>query len=184
MRKYFVVIWSFWLVFATINFLNYSDDNPFKLTSPIIKDQVKMFLPQGWAFFTRDAREDVIVIYNVVNNIIVKNDEKRQASYLNFFGLKRNARAFGIDLAWINDKLIDHSNYHKIYPSLDSVGKDIVNGKFQPVNIFSNQKHPLLMGHIIIVKKKVTPWAWSSNYDKISFPIDVIYVNILKSEKN
>ena len=182
-RIWFVFIWGFWGFFIFLNFINYSEDNPFKMKSVFISTAVRITLPQGWAFFTKNAREDVFDLYRLnKSNQLIKIREARQASTLNMFGLKRTARAMGLEFSRIVQKVPAKDSVFGIdYPDVPSVEKAIKEGSIKAIEISTSEKRPLLLGYIVIIKRKVIPWAWSSNYSEINYPINILFVNVKRN---
>ncbi|MRN16320.1 hypothetical protein D1000_05710 [Riemerella anatipestifer] len=61
--------------------------NPIQYKINFVK-QVYTYLPQGWAFFTRDARENQLYIYKINNNKLEIINQKH-SNFENIMGLSR-----------------------------------------------------------------------------------------------
>lgn len=130
--------------------------------------------PEGWAFFTRNPREDQILIYSqegdFFNKVSLKTTDQNQ-----LFGIKRTNR-------FIQDKLgniiseIDAKywyrtktgyNFHNIIDSLNQMSISV--------------KTPSLCGTYIIEVKKIMPWSYfkSELSGSISLDTKLIKLNLI-----
>ncbi|MBE9601877.1 hypothetical protein [Pedobacter sp. MC2016-24] len=67
--------------------------NPFYI-SRLLKGNIAYILPQGWTFFTRNAREEKLFIFERENNGSLSQVDLRASSYVYCFGLDRTGRGF------------------------------------------------------------------------------------------
>jgi antimicrobial peptide system SdpA family protein len=133
------------------------------------------FVPQGWAFFTRDPREAQIAMYQ-------KNDDgnyhlldTRNASGKFYFGLDRRAAKVMAELQYAK-RHIPMQNY------VDSTFNYQTEAIFTNTNTlphynFENVLHaPSLCGEYVIVFQKSLPWSWISNLENIKMPAQIVKV--------
>lgn len=71
-------------------------------------EQVFTYTSQGWAFFTRDAREEQVYIYKIGNNKLEKINQKH-SNFINFMGLSRRVSKLTIETEIISN-FIDKKN--------------------------------------------------------------------------
>jgi len=178
LRLIFILIWIGWILFSFINLVYYNDDNPIKLKyGGLLDTRYKVVFPEGWAFFTKSPRDDYIQLYQWKNNKFEEYPYQRQADLNNWVGLKRNARSIGVEFAYLVGKIPQGENQWLGCDAgvLDSCVND---SNFRTFEITNNTKDPLISGRIFAVKRKVIPWAWSSNYKKVKLPIEIISLNV------
>lgn len=176
-KSYILIFITFSLLTFTFIaglFLNSIDTNPIKLKIDL-NNKVFTFVPQGWAFFTRNPREAQIVLYKKTNKNKLEVINQRHSSYLNLFGLNRKAAKMIIEVAFLKEKTNDHLfqntrwNYQgNIYSKIPSKCYKIKN----------QLKDSYLKGEYVIVYQKPVPWAWSKSVNKIKMPAKIIRLNI------
>ncbi len=116
---------------------------------------VRTLIPQGWAFFTRNPREQVLLFYK-------KQDTKwflvnsSGSSYDKLFGLSRLSRRQNIELGNLAAQLNVVKNWVECennFPNTcipDSTNK-----------VYTNFKNPVIMGEYVVRLVEPVPWAWS-----------------------
>lgn len=165
---------STWLVVNV--FLVTVKGNPIEITNEV-ESRVFNFIPQGWAFFTRDPREAQITIYKIENDSILKPYPQRHSSFTNLFGLKRTSSKILTELQLVKLKTPDslYSDMEWNY-QVDKYSK-LPTKSFEYKNeIFD----PILLGNFIVIYQKPVPWAWSKSIQRIKMPSKVIKFNIYK----
>ncbi|MEF9479283.1 SdpA family antimicrobial peptide system protein [Chryseobacterium sp. RRHN12] len=132
--------------------------------------------PQGWAFFTRDAREEQVFIYKIENSKLYKINQKH-SNIENFFGISRKVSKVGIELENVTGKILINSaalkttwNYNE-----NLIGK--IPDKF--IAVKNPIEDPIMCGDYLIVYHQPVPWAWSKNKERIKMPAKVIKLKIL-----
>lgn len=156
-------------------FFNTLKDNPLKLKFSI-DNEIFTFVPQGWAFFTRNPREAQIIIYKVneLNNLEEIN--QRHSSYLNIVGLNRRASKIMSELQFIKNKINDSLFVNTKWNYQKSNFNKIPNTTTEVKNQF---KDPILCGEFVVVFQKAVPWAWSRDLYKIQMPAKIIRLKII-----
>lgn len=168
------LVFSTWLIINI--FLVTVKGNPIEITNEV-DSRVFNFIPQGWAFFTRNPREAQISIYKIENGSILKPYPQRHSSFINLFGLKRTSSKILTELQLIKLKTSDslYSDMKWNY-QVDKYSK-LPTKSFEYKNeIFD----PILLGNFIVVYQKPVPWAWSKSIKKIKMPSKVIRFKIHK----
>jgi antimicrobial peptide system SdpA family protein len=154
-------------------------ENPITLTSNF-DNQIFTFLPQGWAFFTRNPREAQISIYEIKNGKLYDINQKH-SSASNIFGLKRNASKIlsELQIAILKIKKEEFVNLNWNYQSkiYDKIPQKIHYSK----NILNS---PLLCKEYLIIFQKPVPWAWSKSIEKIKMEAKGIRIKFQCYEKN
>jgi len=142
--------------------------------------RIKLLLPEGWNFFTRDPREERVFIYKTnANSEFTAIEEWPNNAYRNMFGIKRNARAIGTDYGMILSKISD-SNWIKIDEKDLSVffqrTKNLEPQFFfnYPDDAKEEARH-FLYGDLVFVKKQIIPWSWYRMNLNNSSAIKVLY---------
>jgi antimicrobial peptide system SdpA family protein len=157
-------------------FLVFTSSIPFNPVQSDINyaEEVLMYTPQGWAFFTRDAREEQVYIYKIENNKLVKINQ-RHAEFRNFLGLSRKVSQLGLE-ADIITNIIGKRNFTATTWNYS----DNLLGKIPKrfIQIHNPIKSPVLCGDYVIVYHSVVPWAWSKSKRKIPMPAKVIKLKI------
>ena len=151
-----IVILICFLVFLTFN-----DDNVFNIKA----DTLRLISPQGYAFFTRNPRENQIYIYKLNNQKKFKNYSPNSSTIKMFFGLSRKNNRAILELNEIFPKLTKWQDYDKSKFDYISFPKDT----FQ---IKSNDSKKI-KGTFLILREKRIPWAWAKNsfYPKSEFKL-------------
>jgi antimicrobial peptide system SdpA family protein len=130
--------------------------------------------PEGWKFFTRDAREERTSMY-------VRGDGGWRTAALtpnaraeNAFGLNRRGRAQGVELGLLTESVPatawQHCDGSDPLPCLEraAVSQRIRNAS----------PHPSLCGSVGLVSQKPIPWAWASQGLHVTMPIAVVRLEV------
>ena len=138
------------------------------------KRLVYTLVPQGWAFFTRNAREAQTMVYRV-NGDQLELLHHRHSCWHNFFGLSRRTTVYFSEIQGIRSQLTDTD-----FMSSKWNFQANKTGEFptEKVEVKNNIANPLLCGDYVLVFQKHVPWAWSKNIDKIDMPAKVARVEV------
>ena len=166
------LVFSTWLIINI--FLITVKGNPIEITNEV-DSRVFNFIPQGWAFFTRDPREAQITIYRIENDSVLKPYPQRHSSLNNLLGLKRTSSKILTELQLLKLKTSD-----SLY---SDVKWNYQVDKFEKFKIkrfeYKNEIYdPILLGDFIVVYQKPVPWAWSKSIKEIKMPAKVIRFKI------
>jgi antimicrobial peptide system SdpA family protein len=168
-RAFLLVIIVFTGVY--ISFIASNRDNPVRLSYKSTTEIYSVF-PQGWAFFTRDPKEDVLIVYDFQNDKEEAVNETASLSLGNLLGINRKGRRISIELAavvnkipakaWTKERKRMSIEKLKSLPLVDTVE-----------NVLPN---PILQGTYVIYRANRKPWAWAKS--KTQMPYKCIKVAI------
>ncbi|ANN35627.1 TPA: SdpA family antimicrobial peptide system protein [Bacillus cereus] len=140
------------------------------------KSIFKQVLPQGWGFYSKDPRDDLLSVINM-------DSQESAAAWPNnklenVFGLDRSGRAQGTETGLIMASASE-DNWKTCKKDPIECLKELPAEK-QVNNILEN---PTICGDIGIINQKPVPWSWSKNKSKIKMPSKVLRVNVQCSKK-
>ena len=162
------------LIFYTI--ISVLPANPMSTTI----DQKKFLgeiYPQGWGFYSKDPRSEMLNVYNAetYNQAVVWPNN----TIKNVFGLYRYGRGQGIELGLLVSKIPKSVKW-----------KECTNGSIScsskwdtDVSIKNSTPNPSLCGELVITHEKLTNWAWSRYKDNRKSISNGIKVNVACSKK-
>jgi antimicrobial peptide system SdpA family protein len=169
----FFFVTAFWLFLLGSSIHAALPFNP--VTVPLEKKlRVKVFVPQGWKFFTKNPRDERI-------NALAKNQHGSWISVLrgsnagaaNLFGIRRNSRAQSIELG-----LITSSFKEAQWTSCSERAEFCINKAPTVASITNVSPSPTLCGEIAFVRDAPVPWAWSRAKRRVIMPSKFIKVNL------
>ncbi len=167
----YLIISSFWGVLTFLVFFSSLKEQV--IISKKLQQNISMLFPEGWGFFTKSPREQLLYVFNVEN----KNEKKpimiNNFSCESYFGLSRKARYIGFEGSDIvknipPDKWMkqEYQNFNRLRPKNVFVLKKNKNYRY-----FKN-------GLYLFMLKSITPYAWAKeNQDKFT-PITFAYIMI------
>lgn len=140
-----------------------------------VKD-MRQLLPQGWAFFTRDAQESRLYTYRHVDGEWVSAEAPPNNSPRYWFGLNRGARPHAAEVASISagvpaDEWTDcgRGDHVACLSSLEPVpGLVVANGGTRPT----------VCGTVGLVVQDPVPWAWRSSKETVQMPLTGVVVEV------
>ncbi len=171
-----IFCWCNIFYFAIVTSIPY---NPMTLNKNL-SFKIKIFLPEGWNFFTRNPREIRTYIYCIDNyGTIYPLPNWPNNSFNNLMGIKRTARAIGTDYGMILSNIPD---------SLWSKSTEIELNKKNSKNFFTGrpifQSYPdghkkhFLFGNLLFVQKEILPWSWYRSNITANLPLKYLHVFI------
>ena len=153
-------------------FLAFFSSLSYNLNTPnyAVKQLFNLSAPEGWGFFTRSPREEMVDVYAVENNKIKKFMQKN-GHYSNFFGVSRLSRTIGMETSILLSKVND---------SMWSDNVDISNIKIPSQNytLDNESLHFLKSGDYVFVKRKTVPWAWRKNVQQTNIPYEITHIKV------
>lgn len=171
----FIICFLISSLFLMGMFFNTLKVNPVKLKINL-DNKVFTFVPQGWAFFTRNPREAQIILYKVDEFNNLKEIKQRHSSYRNIFGLNRRASKIMSELQFIkkdvNDSLFNNTKWNYQEAILNKIPSNFI-------EVTNQLEEPILCGEFVVVFQKAVPWAWSRNLSKIEMPAKIIRLKII-----
>lgn len=148
-------------------------ESPISLTNSV-NDNFSTFIPQGWAFFTRDPREAQILIYKIEKGKIEPIEQKHSSIY-NLIGINRKASKILSELQMLIYK-IDKKNFVNLKWNYQTCTYDYKT--INPIILKNEFLKPILKGEYLIVFQKPVPWAWSKSIDNIKMDAKGIKIKV------
>ena len=138
----------------------------------------RLFLPQGWKFFTRNAQEATVLPFReersgVWTSALLGANGERQ----NWFGLSRRARAQGVEMGLLLEKLPAAWSSSK-ESRCDGAASECLRQLQVTVRIRNITPHPTLCGVIGIAAQQQVPWAWARDRERLIMPSNVIKLEV------
>lgn len=140
------------LSFALVVVVSMSTTNTTVGKASVINKEVKMLIPEGWGFFTRDPQEDINEIYKIEGKSL-HNAIYESTNYRYFFGLSRKYRRLEAEREIIMSK-VPLNKWKSSTPILP-----INNCRDTVVNVQSKSIRNL-HGLYLVRKSKRIPWSW------------------------
>jgi antimicrobial peptide system SdpA family protein len=128
-----------------------------------IAPQIHAFVPQGWAFFTRDPREARLATYRQSGRAWVDATSSPVARPRNLFGLNREVRAQPVELASLL-RQAPENGFNKC--DGDDLGCLAQLSK-QENKVVNFSREPTLCGKVGVVRRKPLPWAWRNSGERM-----------------
>ena len=128
--------------------------------------------PQGWAFFTKSARESRLSVWNrdpLDSSKWTDSLGGSAAEFHNGFGLSRNRRAQGPEISIILKSLL---NKDGVWVKCRGTVEECLTQNAQSTPIAQNgRRDPTLCGIHYFVRTEVIPWAWANLHAKAEHSI-------------
>lgn len=163
----------FWSILITGLFIVNMPHNPLS-ASMNISANMGSVLPEGWAFFTRNPREDKHWMYQ-------KSEEGYQqvirpiSSPQNYFGFSRKGRAVGTELGAIMQKV----QHETMYFCEDKIDACYNWDTIPSIKVLNSAYAPAFCGVYLLAQKPLVPWAWSSAPEPIQMDAQVLKIDLL-----
>jgi antimicrobial peptide system SdpA family protein len=173
-----VLLVFFWSVLGVYSLHGAMPYNPVRLPFEEVLN-VSRLLPQGWAFFTRDPREERLTAHRLRDDgqfeLIGRTPHSR---WVNAFGLNRSSRAEGVELALVlaGVQRLDASPWKSCEGSPAACARELVKNGW-PHELNPVVPRPLVCGGIILKLEAPVPWAWSKSPPP-SWPSRLIAVRV------
>ena len=133
---------------------------------------IRTFTPQGWAFFTRDPREERFSVYGNDDDAWRPLLAMPLASAENMFGLSRVGRANAVEYGMLYAD-IPAETWTECRGShaacLDQLQTSATLDNAAPV--------PAICGDVGVVVQPPVPWVWSRN-ERIEMPLRAVRVRV------
>jgi len=126
--------------------------------------QARLWSPQGWRFFTRNAREERIMLFTRSSDGHWRPaDIGPNISIKGWFGFSRAPRAQGIEYGGLLYGLRSKQDWSKcdIAPIEDCLERAPVDAA-----TYNATPEPTLCGTVGFVRQAPVPWAWSTEGNK------------------
>ena len=132
------------------------------------------WIPEGWKFFTRDPREDVLHPFTLNGHHQWEAADAgpySRPAYL--FGLNREARAQGLELG-----IILKGTKNSDWRPCEQAPASCLRESDAVTEVSNPSVRPTLCGVIGLVKQKPLPWAWWSPTRTVIMPSSVAQVRV------
>ncbi len=169
------LVWWGFLAIAIVYAVHGSMDasNPVRLPGEKQLGTVS-YLPEGWKFFTRNAREDISFLYRKDGaGHWTRADSGENASSHNLFGLSRAGRNEGIESG-----LILTSIPSEAYEDCDADAESCLTSRKPKLLFHSNATRPVFCGTMGVVVTPRIPWAWASSPKPPTMKSKVVIVEV------
>jgi antimicrobial peptide system SdpA family protein len=145
------------------------------ITLPFSKGlRIKVIMPQGWRFFTRDPRESRTLAFAKQRDGGWRSVSfGPNASPRNLFGIKRNSRAQDIEIGLITAHL--RANQWTELRNLSNSSIDVL---AVAGSVDNTSPEPTLCGTIVVAKQPPVPWAWSQMKTKPQMPSRCVKIDL------
>ena len=134
---------------------SYNNENGFHFNDKTVL--LKSAIPQGWAFFTRNARENQISIYKIENNDLVYLNESSSLNPTLILGLKRTNRRVSLTMGTVISKPIKW----KLFLNNNKL---LMDTQFESFKIRKQDDSQFEKGKYVLISEERIPWAWAKNY--------------------
>ena len=136
--------------------------------------QTKFWLPEGWAFFTRDARGEIVFLFKRGEDGLWASASIGPNSKLsNELGLSRASRAQGVEAALLLNGFPESIFHDCRDPIATCFPRVAVAGAVKNIS-----PDPTLCGDIGIAMQKPVPWAWMASGHPVTMPSRVMRLDV------
>jgi antimicrobial peptide system SdpA family protein len=145
--------------------------NPIKLPGEHALD-VRILVPEGWRFFTRDPQEEGASAYQEsADGSFSPIVRKPNADRSNLFGASRVGRSHGVEMGTLIEQIPD-SDWTKC---TGEPAKCVEQAKVV-ATVKTGSPAPTMCGSIGVVLQKPVPWAWARSKRPVTMPSRVAKV--------
>lgn len=140
---------------------------------------IKLLMPEGWGFFTKNPQEPRIYYLVKKDHQWVMDPNTRRANLYNYWGLKKRPAHYGVlyytqVLKWIPKdswlRLTDRS-----FSKLDLNSKQVSPYQIKIAKIYREE----FPDQLVIVKRRILPWAFRNFRDQTGDSVMVAKVNLI-----
>lgn len=134
--------------------------------------QTIRWIPQGWAFFTRDPQEESIVPY-VRDGESWKVAVPTGGSPRYMLGWDRSGRGVWVEIGL----LVDGAPMSSYVSCEDEPAQCFARAK-NPMTVKNRSPIRYLCGDVILSAQKPAPWAWARDGHPPTMPLRYLYLNV------
>lgn len=168
-RIFIVTLILVWLAGCVIVISASVGFTPFRVKASS-KNKVFQMIPQGWGFFTRNPREEKLVVYQKRGDSLHKITQPNFSS-ANLYGLSRKGRL----------RQMQFGNFILSFNSQWKNCNSVVISECMADTIYiveNNFEHSSLKGEFLIQKQATLPWAWSRNRKVQPNPYEILAIDV------
>lgn len=167
-RALLVVFWG--IVGSVI--LRSFNDSPLRL-GVRNSTNVGAFAPEGWAFFTRNPREENLLVYRRAGTSWVRAiPTNADPQYL--LGLGRAQRVQEMELT----RILQHVPATSWIHTRSTIVPPPSAGMRHPVAVNNTAPHLTLCGEFLLQRQEPVPWAWSKSRRTLMLPTSTVTLDI------
>ena len=126
---------------------------------------LRMFVPEGWGFFTKSPRERQYTVVRRSGDGWVPAQSMPVSNPANVFGLNRAVRGSGVELSTL---LKDVPN--DAWVECEDADEACLARVAAPTQIANASIRPTLCGELGVVMREPVPWAWRDAATEIHMP--------------
>jgi sporulation delaying protein A len=163
------VMWATWGVYVVHESL------PFNAVNLPLADALntRVWFPEAWGFFTRDPRESRVLVRMERRGRWVPASLGPQARLSNAFGLRRRARAQGVEIGLLLEEVPDSAWVH-----CTGLPEECLERTKNWYAVGDISPRPTLCGRIGFVLQPPVPWAWARSGERITMPSQVLKAEV------
>ena len=137
----------------------------------VLNSEIKMLIPEGWGFFTRNPQEDITEIYQIegstLNTVIFRGSD-----YHNLFGVNRKYRRLEAEKEVVLSQILPNKwKFDKPQLPLTMNIDTMVTVRSKSIRN--------LQGRYLICKSKRVPWAWTNLHSNLYGLVKYAVVNVI-----
>jgi len=161
-----ILVWGSGIYVLLVSYMPYNPMTP----SDSFRQTLALFVMENWAFFTRDAREPNMFLYQKDDegNLELHKNFKNNSTH-NLFGLSREARSLSVEIGGLL-RNVDSISWTKI--ETNDLSELFSSSK--TVTVRNGAYHPKLKDTVYIEIREKIPWAWIESYDDIEMPAKTV----------
>lgn len=133
---------------------------------------LQVLLPQGWNFFTKDARSPRMQYYRTNGGSWTSINLGPNSRPTNAFGLNRQARGQGVEAGLLLQSIPDSSWMDCAAPAPECLSEAALAD-----TVRNPSPSPSLCGTVGVVRRPPVPWAWSRSGRSIHMPGNAIKIH-------
>lgn len=145
--------------------------NPIRLPFESWAD-VMSWIPEGWAFFSRDPREEAVFLFARRNDGWTSASMGPNGRISNDFGLNRASRAQGVEVALLMNRFPASARDCRVLPT------DCLEAAQSAGSIRNTTPNPSLCGEVGVVLQKPVPWAWWASGHATVMPSRILRISV------
>lgn len=132
------------------------------------------YLPEGWKFFTRNAREEISLLYRQNDDgHWTRADSGENASRHNLFGLSRKGRNEGIESGILLTAIPAN-----LYEECEDDAHTCLQSRAPKLRMHTGATRPVFCGKLGVVVSPRVPWAWARSPKPPTMKSKVIVIEV------
>lgn len=174
-----IALVGFWLIFGLYVVHAFLPYNPVK--PPFAAElRTKLWMPEGWAFFTRDPRSERVYyfVYNGATWVDASVGPQSRAS--NFFGLNRRARAQNVEAGL----LLNEQRVREAWRVCERSPSSCLAPAYAVNAVTNASPRPTLCGLVGVARQRPIPWAWRRSRDRVVMPSVAVTLEVTCSRRS